>query len=493
MGLPRSCPDAAPEPAASPSGVTRMLGKTALGKYTLLRSLGSGSNAEVFLAQPARYPNHRVVVKRIHDHVVTHPKFRQLFEAEVGSMANFHHPYAVRLLDASLDDPIGPCLVLEYVPGVTLETLLSRHRNLDPIRVGRLLGVFCHALQAAHEAGIVHRDLKPANLMVTKAGATDESLKVMDFGFAGFAAKPHIQLAELTGRGSIYAIGTPAYVSPEMIRGDRVDGRSDLYSVGVILFELLTGRLPFEHEYQDKLLAAHVKEEPPPFRKLGCQHLGPHIEGVVQLALSKFPNERHQTARELAVAFGRAVGNDVWEQTAPVGWTPATPAPRDLSRTPAPVLTRTPPPTPTPGLPAAKALAPPIDPYRVTQEFDAYMPERMAAAKLRGFVDDVKADVLASEPGLIRLRIGLPSGHQDRPATGSSLFNFFSTVRRPTVVPGKEPMEVELHMERPDPSQPRLNVLVAFAPVKEYPPRDRAHWQARCDKLCTILRQYLGA
>jgi eukaryotic-like serine/threonine-protein kinase len=470
-----------------------MLGKTALGKYTLLRSLGSGSNAEVFLAQPARYPNHRVVVKRIHDHVVTHPKFRQLFEAEVGSMANFHHPYAVRLLDASLDDPIGPCLVIEYVPGVTLEALIARHRVIDPLRVGRLLGAFCHALQAAHDAGIVHRDLKPANLMVTRAGAADESLKVMDFGFAGFAAKPHIQLAELTGRGSIYAIGTPAYVSPEMIRGDRVDARSDLYSVGVILFEMLTGRLPFNHEYQDAMLAAHVKSPPPPFRKLGCQHLGPHIEAVVQLALSKFPNERQQTARELAAAFGRAVNEDVWELTAPAGWSPPTPTPRDLTRTPAPPLTRTPTPGSTAGLPAKKAPAPAVDPFRVTQEFDAYMPERMAAAKLRGFVDDVKADVLASEPGLIRLRIGLPSGYQDRPATGSSLFNFFSTLRRPSIVPGKEPMEVELHMERPDPSQPRLNVLVAFAPVKDYPPKDRGLWMARCDVVFTTLRQYLGA
>jgi serine/threonine protein kinase len=470
-----------------------MLGKTALGKYTLLQSLGSGSNAEVFLAQPARYPNHRVVVKRIHDHVVGHPKFRQLFEAEVRSMANFQHPYAVRLLDAALDDPIGPCLVIEYVPGVTLEALVARHRVFHPARVGRLLGHFCHALQAAHDAGIIHRDLKPANLMVTRAGAPDESLKVMDFGFAGFAAKPHIQLAELTGHGSIYAIGTPAYVSPEMIRGDRVDTRSDLYSVGVILFEMLTGRLPFNHEYQDALLAAHVKEPPPPFRKVGCQHVGPPVEAVVQLALSKFPNERQQTARELAVVFGRAIGEDVWEQTAPAGWSP--PASQGA-------LTRTPPPGARAGCPSSgmvpilqpvKTPPPPPDPYRFTQEFEASMPERLAAAKLRGFVEDVGAEVLASEPGLIRLRVGLPAGYQERPVTGSSIMNFFNTLRRPAVTVGKEPIAVELHMERPDPSQPRLNVLVAFAPVKEYPPKDRANWMARCDKLYTVLRQYLGA
>ncbi|MBN9122740.1 MAG: protein kinase, partial [Planctomycetes bacterium] len=91
-----------------------MVGKIALGKYRLLRSLGSGSNAEVFLAEPIYHPQYRVVVKRVHDHVVTHPKFRQLFEAEVRSMGNFDHPYAVGLIEASFDDPLGPCLVMEY-------------------------------------------------------------------------------------------------------------------------------------------------------------------------------------------------------------------------------------------------------------------------------------------------------------------------------------------------------------------------------------------
>src|SRR5262249_17150611 len=139
-----------PRPTA-PRG-TRMLGSTVLGKYRLLHPLGSGSNGEVYLAEPLRYPNYRVVVKRILDHVVAHPRFRQLFEAEVRSMANFSHPYAVRFLEASLDDPIGPCLVMEYVPGMTLEALLRRHRRLMPDRIGRLLGYFCHALQAAHDA-----------------------------------------------------------------------------------------------------------------------------------------------------------------------------------------------------------------------------------------------------------------------------------------------------------------------------------------------------
>jgi serine/threonine protein kinase len=452
-----------------------MVGQTALGRYRLARSLGSGSNAEVFLAAPLSGPAEWVVVKRIHPHVVEHPKFRQLFEAEVRSMANFAHPYAVRLLEASLTDPLGPCLVMEYVPGLTLEALLARDRVLEPVRAGRLLGYFCHALQAAHDAGIIHRDLKPANLMVQNPGTPAESLKVMDFGFAGFAAKPYFQLAELTGRGPISALGTPAYVSPEMIRGDRVDGRSDLYGVGVILYELLTGRLPFDHDDQDRLLTAQLRDTPPRFAKVGAKHLPAGIEATVLLALSKYPNERQQTARELAQMYGRALGADVWAATEPAGWQPHT---RAVEVTP---------------LPRA-ADQHPFDPYRITHEFEASMPERLAAAKLRGFVEDLGGQVLASEPGLIRLRLGMPAGYeQPQSATGSGLFRWFRSAAKPTVARGQEPIEMELHMQKPDPSQPRLSVVVAFSPLKEFPPHDPRYWRSRCDKLNAILRQYLGA
>src|SRR5262245_1909129 len=266
-------------------------------------------------------------------------------------MAKFSHPYAVEFLEADIDDPIGPSLVMEYVPGITLEALLTRHRPLDVERSGRLLGYFCHALQAAHDAGIIHRDLKPANLMVIRPGTTTETIKVMDFGFAGFAAKPYLQLADLTGRGPLQAMGTPAYVSPEMIRGDTVDRRSDVYSVGVILFEMLTGRLPFDHQYMDKLLAAHQKQPPPRFAKLGVNHIAPEVEAAVQLALSKYPNERQQSARDLAWSFGNAIGRDLWVETAPIGW----------EGTPTAIVC-TPPPVAAPDLPP--------DPYRVVHEFE---------------------------------------------------------------------------------------------------------------------------
>jgi serine/threonine protein kinase len=455
-----------------------MLGALALGKYRLLRPLGRGSNAEVYLAEPGHEPGRWVVVKRIHDHVVEHPKFRQLFEAEVASMKNFSHPYAVQFLEASIDDPLGPCLVMEYVPGLTLEMLVQRHRALDLERVGRLLGYFCHALQAAHDTGIIHRDLKPANLMVANVGSVKETVKVMDFGFAGFAAKPHIQLAELTGQGPIYAIGTPAYVSPEMIRGDIVGGRSDIYSVGVILYEMLTGRLPFNHYTQKELLSAHVNDSPPRFAEIGVHNIPPAVEATVRLALSKYPNERQQSARELMLMYDQALGEKFWEATTPQGWTPQLPVAKEC----------TPGPRPAPDLPP--------DPYRITHKFEAMMPERMAAAKIRGFVEDLHGQILSSEPGVILMRLGVPEGYTEMPpatGTGSGILNWFRGRRLPVVANGQEPIELELHVQKPNPSQTRLSVLVAFRPLKDYPPRNAHAWRKRCDKLHVMLRQYMGA
>ncbi|MBA4189202.1 MAG: hypothetical protein C0467_14485 [Planctomycetaceae bacterium] len=456
----------------------RMQGKIALGKYRLLKTLGRGSNGEVYLAEPLSSPNLRVVVKRVHPHVTEHPKFEQLWDAEIKSMAKFSHPYAVQFIEASRKDPLGPCLVMEYVPGVTLEEVLEPNRVLDVYRTGQLLGYFCHALQTAHEAGIIHRDLKPANLMVVDAGTPDESIKVMDFGFAGFAAKPHLQLAALTGEGPIYAIGTPAYVSPEMIRGDTVDWRSDLYSVGVILYEMLTGRLPFMDDLQDDLLAAHVNSPPPKFAKVGAGHIPPEIEATVQMALSKFPNERPQSPRELATMYGRALSVDLWGLTAPVGWEPmpiaveVTPQPRNA-----------------PNLPQ--------NPYQITEEFEVLMPERMAAAKIKGFVDDLSGFVVASEPGVIRLHIGFPGGKPkgmpDNVASGSGsgILSWFRVSRKPTFPPGQEPIEVELHLDKPDPSQVRMNLSVVFKPVEGYQPTNPRIWRTRCETLFATLRRYL--
>jgi hypothetical protein len=457
----------------------RVIGRTVLGKYTIAGFLGEGSNARVYVASNADNPAAPVVVKLVKEHILANPRFRQFFDAEVRSMARFHHPYAVRLLDASLDEPLGPCLVLDYIPGLTLENLLARNRKLPPDRVARLLGPLCHALQAAHQAGIVHRDLKPANLMVVKAGSVDESVRVMDFGFAGFTAKPHIQLAELTGRGQTYACGTPAYVSPEMVRGDPVDGRADLYAVGVMLFEMLTGRLPFDKTSSDQMITAHVREEPPRFKKAGAVDIPSAVEVVVRHALAKYPNERYQTARDLAQHFGKAVGFDLWAATAPAGYTP----PRGAASEEVVECT----------LADGPAPPSPADQFVLSDKFEATMPERLAAVKLRGFIEDVGGEAVASEPGLIRVRVGMPARYKEpvEKPTGSRILSWFATARPPAVSRGQEPIEIDLQMEKLDPN--RVRVVVTFRPLKDYLPDNLTCWQERCEGIYTVLRRYLMA
>jgi serine/threonine protein kinase len=258
-----------------------------------------------------------------------------------------------------------------------------------------------------------------------------------------------------------------------MVRGDPVDTRSDLYSVGVILYELLTGRLPFTHDRQDRLLAAHLQSAPPPFAMVGAAGVEPGVEAAVQLALAKYPNERPQTARDLVEMYGRGLGVDYWAETAPPGWEELEFA--EPIHDPPPVG------------------GAPDDPFRVTHEFEAAMPERLAAAKLRGFVEDLGGQVLASEPGLIRLRLGVPAGYSEKPPSGSGIVNWFRSVARPAVRRGEEPIELELYMDKPDLSQARLHVVAAFRPLKDYPPSSTRLWRDRCDRLNATLRQYLGA
>src|ERR1700720_3030293 len=156
---------------------SRMVGRLFLGRYEALRLLGEGGMGKVYLARQVDL-GRQVVVKVMHEHIAQDPRFRERFQRETLLMARFQHPYAVTLYDASLNDPLGPCIIMEYIRGVTLDTLLSSNKRLDPTRVGRLLYQFCEVLQAAHGMGIIHRDLKPANLMVVDPDSPHEMIKV---------------------------------------------------------------------------------------------------------------------------------------------------------------------------------------------------------------------------------------------------------------------------------------------------------------------------
>src|SRR2546421_6908333 len=287
-----------------------MIGRTFLGRYETIRLLGEGGMGRVYLARQLDL-GRQVVVKVMHDHIANDPNFRKRFERETLLMARFQHPYVVTLYDASLNDPEGPCIVMEYIKGVTLDTLLHRNNRLGAPRVPRLLSQLCEALFAAHNEGIVHRDLKPANLMVVDADSPYEKVKVMDFGLAKLIDSPGRPMFDSKVTNNDFAVGTPGYISPEQVRGEEMDHRSDLYSVGVIVFELLTGRLPFTGGETMDVLLAHATQPPPSFADIGAAcWVPPAVEEVVQRCLAKDPGDRPASARDLAELYEAALAVD---------------------------------------------------------------------------------------------------------------------------------------------------------------------------------------
>src|SRR5262249_23159721 len=164
-----------------------MVGRVFLGRYQTVRLIGEGGMGRVYLAHQIDL-GRQVVVKVMHDHIAADSKFAERFARETLLMARFQHPYAVTLYDASLKDPQGACIGMEYIKGITLDQLLQKNHRLPPARAGRLLGQFCEVLQAAHSQNIIHRDLKPSNLMIVDPDTPYELLKVMDFGLAKLLA-----------------------------------------------------------------------------------------------------------------------------------------------------------------------------------------------------------------------------------------------------------------------------------------------------------------
>jgi eukaryotic-like serine/threonine-protein kinase len=440
-------------------------GRFFLGKYRVESLLGEGGMGKAYLARQID-TGRQVVVKVLHDHIAAQPRFRESFQQEMDFMARFQHPNVVALYESSSADPHGLCIVMEYIPGVALDQVLQQHGRLPPDRVGRLLGQLCLALQAAHTAGIIHRDLKPANLMVIHPGSVREQLKVMDFGLAKLGTALYIPVERLANPNNFFqACGTPDYICPEQVRGDELDYRSDLYSVGVILFEMLTGRLPFVHSDIQHLMLAHARDPVPTFAQLGVKNLPSGIEAVVRSCLEKFPNERPKTARELVEWYEKALGRKI---TRPEDWNQALPSPP-----PAPAGSRT-----VPRLPESQA---------VVQELEAWMPEKIAVVKLQGFVNDNGGQVVESVPGLIRVRLPLPT---EAPQP-SGVLGLLGLGRKPAAPPPPPGLEMELHMEKRDPNQGRLHITVILRPAGSRRQAVEAGWRRRCETLQRELKAYL--
>jgi serine/threonine-protein kinase len=428
--------------------------------------LGEGSMGRVFLARRRDLSGGEVVVKVMHPEVASQPKFLELFEREMSVMARFQHPHVVQLFDSGTKDPGGPCIVMEYVPGTDLEHVLQRERRLDPERVGRLLGQMCSALQAAHNEGIIHRDLKPANLMIMKPGTDDETLKVMDFGLAKLALAPHIRLEKLQGDSRDVATGTPEYMASEQARGGEVDHRADIYGVGVMLYEMLTGRMPFVKKTVEEYLQAHVEERPPTFAAIGSGNLVPSaVESLIMLCLAKFPNERPQNAWDVALNYEKALAVKVLQGIAP----PPAPSNKPAAAAPPPV---------------------PNDPNAIVQQMEAWMPEAIAVIKVKGFVDDAHGEVVESVPGKIKVKLGQPQcKYHVGPPPAPVKKGWFGGSQPPPASPNL--IDMELFMQKP-PGQQNLFITVKLKPAPGSTVRKTsADWISCCNNIIKDLKGYL--
>lgn len=267
-------------------------------RYRLLRELGRGASGVVYLAEHVDL-NRKLAVKLLSaEHVGSQAQVER-FKQEARAIAAIEHENVVRVTDFGIAADGRPFLAMELLDGETMEVRLARVGKLDWREAARLGVQVCAALTAAHGAGVIHRDIKPANLMLTRSGC----VKLLDFGLSGASAAPPAVDEE-----ALQLVGTPAYAAPEATRGAPLDPRADVYSLGVVLYEGVTGTLPFEESSIVALLDAKSHRAPQPVARRSPERGIPTMfDKIVSRALEPQPEDRQQSAEELGAALTSAL------------------------------------------------------------------------------------------------------------------------------------------------------------------------------------------
>ncbi|MFD0002883.1 Stk1 family PASTA domain-containing Ser/Thr kinase [Streptomyces sp. NPDC127178] len=281
------------------------------GRYELGQVLGRGGMAEVYLAHDTRL-GRTVAVKTLRADLARDPSFQARFRREAQSAASLNHPAIVAVYDTGedyIDNVSIPYIVMEYVDGSTLRELLHSGRKLLPERAMEMTIGILQGLEYAHRNGIVHRDIKPANVMLTRNG----QVKVMDFGIARAMGDSGMTMTQTAA-----VIGTAQYLSPEQAKGEQVDARSDLYSTGCLLYELLTVRPPFVGDSPVAVAYQHVREEPQA-PSVFDPEITPEMDAIVLKALTKDPNYRYQSADEMRADIEACLDGQPVAATAAMG------------------------------------------------------------------------------------------------------------------------------------------------------------------------------
>jgi beta-lactam-binding protein with PASTA domain/tRNA A-37 threonylcarbamoyl transferase component Bud32 len=292
-------------------------------RYRVTERIGSGGMADVYKAVDETL-GRTVAVKVLHERFSTDPEFVQRFRHEASAAANLSHPGIVNIYDYGVENGTY-YIVMELVRGTDLKQVVKERGALDPMKVADYGAQACAALTIAHGYGIIHRDIKPQNIVLTPDGV----VKVMDFGIARAID------SDATQTGSV--LGTAQYVSPEQAQGRKLGPESDLYSLGVVLYELSTGQLPFDGDTPVSVALKHVNDEPVPPRSVNPA-IPPALEAVILKAMDKDPTRRYRSADDMRDDLQRVVAGRAVTAQPRVGDTTVMPA---VQRTPvAPVVTR---------------------------------------------------------------------------------------------------------------------------------------------------------
>ncbi|MCD6497789.1 MAG: protein kinase [Deltaproteobacteria bacterium] len=270
------------------------IGKTLLGNYVIETSIGHGAMGAIYQGRH-RVLDRKVAVKVLRHNLRDDPDERHRFHVEAETVAKLTHPNVVTILDFGTTDEGAPCIVTEFIAGETITDILDSEGPIEPWRATNIIEQVLSALIEAHSMGIVHRDIKCDNIMVQRLRDGQEQVKLVDFGIS--LMKGH----EVSDSG--YIFGTPLYMCPEQCKGMTPDGRGDLYSLGVVFFEMLTGEPLFYFDSPYDYLNAHITIVPPRPSDMADQPIPRAIEAIILKLLEKNPNDRYQSAQEVKQAL----------------------------------------------------------------------------------------------------------------------------------------------------------------------------------------------
>ena len=276
-----------------------LVGAVLDGRYQVIEPIAEGAMGSVYRAERLKL-GRAVAIKLMHEELPDQLSSRERFEREAKLMALLEHPHCVSVIDFGVHDG-KPFLVMDLVRGTSLLDVIARGA-LDLPRAAELARQILSGLAHAHELGIIHRDIKPANLMLTATTGLGEQIRILDFGLARPTEPTSTKLT--TG----IAVGTPNYMAPEQCQGQQVDERTDLYAVGVVLFEMLTGKKPFLADDPVAVVRKHMKDPPPTLAAVAPGDYG-EFEAVVARALAKAPGDRYASAHDMSAAIDAALAS----------------------------------------------------------------------------------------------------------------------------------------------------------------------------------------